>query len=226
MLAATEDLASGRITFAQYRRTMGAEVRRTIIAQTILNIGGAGNLTDSVLAGMHQRIKQSLHSLDDFVDELKQRGKTAPANKPNLPDTDALPGQTVESALTAIHANDLAGSDISDDSYASEGIITVEDGQTAAKFATDATNEGQQAFRTLVTENAAEYNLMEVRRLEEGIENCPFCIEWADKPMPPGQLPPIGDPRCLGVQYNKGGCHCVMDTADDDEIEAASADAD
>ncbi len=223
MMSATEDLASGRITFGQYRRTMMAEIRRNILAQTILNIGGIGNLTDRILDSVHQRIMKAVEGLNDFIDELKSRGKDkALPNKPDLPDTDALPGQGVESALTSIPASRLAGVDISEDSYADEGIITATDQESAGKFATSATDEGQAAFRTLMEDNANEYNLLEVRRLEEGIENCEFCIEWADKPMPPGELPPIGDSRCLGVRFNTGGCHCVMDVATDEEIEAAT----
>lgn len=223
MLAATEDLASSRITFGQYRQTMQAEIRRNILAQTILNIGGIGNLTDRILDSVHQRIKQAVQGLDDFIGELKDRGRNkALQGKPDLPDTDALPGQTVESGLTSTAASRLANVVISEDSYADEGIITEADQETAGKFATSATDEGQAAFRTLVEENANEYQLLEVRRLEEGIENCEFCIEWADKPMPPGQLPPIGDSRCLGVRYNTGGCHCIMDVATDEEIEDAA----
>lgn len=231
MKQATEDLAAGRISFAGYRRMMVGEIKRNIIAQTILSIGGAGNLTDEILKNMHARLRQDVKGLDDFIEEIKSRGTkssdlfgaetgTSP-DLPDLPQTDALPGQSVEDALTNATMQTLTGSS----EFAADGVITTEDMETAGKFSDSGFAGGQENFRSLVAANANEYNLYEVRRLEAGVNNCPFCIDWADKPMPAGALPPIGDPGCYGVKYNKGGCHCTMDVPSPEEVEESGDDS-
>lgn len=229
-----EDLASQRITYKQFRRGMEAEIRRTVLAETILSIGGVGNITDEVLVNVKQRIQTDLKALDEFIGELKSRGSkeddlfgTAKAkggdDLPNVPDTDAVPLQTVDSALAGINVARLSDSNVTDDSYAETGTITGEDLQTISK-STQAFETAQINFSELAVQNQDEYQLMEVRRLEEGVHNCDFCISWADKPMPPGQLPAIGDSGCDGVRYDTGGCHCVMDVASDEEIQAMGGD--
>lgn len=233
MRAATEDLAAGRITVRQYRRTMVVEIKRTILAEVILNIGGVGNLTDEVMKGVHQRISQDIRGLDAFIREIKGRGDkedglftvegaSRPDNRGRAPQVDSDTLATINSALAGADPVGTASSGIIDDSYVEDGIMTASDLEAGGDLAEGGYLEGQAAFRTLLIQNANEYQLLEVRRLEEGIENCDFCIAWADKPMPPGQLPAVGDPGCLGVKYNTGGCHCKMDTVSEDEAESAA----
>lgn len=234
MMSAAEDLAAGRITFKQYRRTMVSEIKRSNLAQVILSIGGVGNLTDTILANVKQGIQRDIQSLDEHIADMQSRGQpmrsimaAEPASKfpdvPELPEEDSIPKKTIASALTSADPEFLADVDINV-GYAEEGVITVDDIETAGKFSSAAANAGQQQFSQMVGDNANEDELWEVRRLEEGVENCSFCITWADKPMPPGQLPAIGE-GCLAVIYNKGDCHCVMDTADPEEVAAAKDDA-
>lgn len=234
MLQLGEDLAAQRITYKQFRRGMEGEIRRTVIAETILSIGGIGNITDKVLANVRQRIQTDMKSLDDFIGELKDRGSKIDdlfgtdsargGNKsPNVPDVDAVPGQSLENAIVNLNVPRFSDTNITDDSYADVGSITGDDLQTISK-SSQAFETAQINFSELVQENQNEYNLMEVRRLEEGVHNCDFCISWADKPMPAGQLPPIGDAGCDGVRYDTGGCHCVMDVPSDEEIEAMGGD--
>lgn len=235
MRGVTEDLAAGRITFRGYRQAMIGEIKRVVLAEVILGIGGVGNLTDEVLDNVHQRIRQDIRALDHFIEDLKMRGRenddlfssdSAIIIEP-IPNTEleSIPTQTLESAVTNLAATDFTTNYVADDSYAGVGSITGEDFETAGKFSEAAYEAGQEAFRTILADNANENNLFEVRRLDQGSDNCEFCISWADKPMPPGELPPIGDPGCLGVRYGTAPCHCTMDTATQEEIEQAKDDS-
>lgn len=208
-----QQFAEGKMTRDIFMQQTGADIRRLNFNLQLLSVGGIGNLNNKTMMLISQRSEETMRSLARMIDDIMPAGRQHSADAGSVPYKAEVPGKGM-----------LAHSTLPPDKmrYREEGAaISITPAQLAKMHSAivgPSYKDAQDSYRdTLGAVNDDPEDVYEVRRLEEGKENCPFCIEWADIPMPVGQLPRIGD-GCYNVIYNGGSCYCKMDVPDESEL--------
>jgi hypothetical protein len=220
----------GIIEAEELRYRVNKDVRKLFFSLELLAVGGLGNLTDAQIEGVHKRSAATMRGLADYLDKTIQNAST----KRDLdPDAGTPPAPSRGSAGFAKYTKNAEDkvfgwtvSGVKSDAVR-EMFTDTYINKLAERAVGPAYESSQQAYRDLLGAISDSVNevIYEVRRLEDSIENCPFCVEVADDPQPVGVLPPIGDGNCYNIKYNGLFCYCKMDVATDEEINSVAENA-
>lgn len=225
-----KDFAAGATDAEEFRYRVNRDLRKLFLSLELLAVGGLGNLSEEAITGIHKRSATTMRSLGDYIDKTieamaQKRGGDPDAGTP-VPSSRGAAGFE---KFWRDEGNQVFGWKQSD--YVSDSVRDMfTDGyveKLGDRAVGPAFERSQAAYREILGEISDESQeaIYEVRRLEDGVENCPFCIEVADDPQPVGVLPPIGDGNCYNIKYHGGFCYCKMDVATDEEINSVTENA-